>query len=228
MEISVKKEFDLPVPAGSILAQVGSSLLKLWRAENIVLGGGTALAARWNHRISTDIDLFVPIDQIYSVSNQLPNLFSSTKLIRSNSGNGWFTGTFPEGEFSISSTPSLLPKPVSVPYDLVRGWDMPIELPSEILAKKLKLRIYGNGEFVSRDFYDLCTAGEKDPQSLKMALEILTDREREEISEEIQSFGTRASRMGRTLIKVHRPEWLSDLGRRTADLVKPSSEEKSV
>ncbi|MCY4308961.1 MAG: hypothetical protein OXC57_11940 [Rhodobacteraceae bacterium] len=228
MEISVKNEFDLPSPAGSILAQIGSSLLKLWRAENIVLGRGTTLSARWNHRISTDIDLFVPFDQFYSVSNQLPNLFSSAKLIRSNSGNGWFTGTYPEGEFSISTTPSLLPKPVSVPNDLVRDWGMPIELPSEILAKKLKLRIYGNGEFVSRDFYDLCTAGEKDPQSLKMALEILTDSEREEISEEIQSFGTRASRMGRTLLKVHRPEWLSDLDRRTADLIKPPSEEKPV
>ena len=221
-----KNEFDLPEPAGSILAQVGPSLLELWPAEDIVLGGGTALAARWNHRTSTDIDLFVPLDRFLSGANRLPSLFFGTSLIRSNAGNGWFTGTFPEGEFSIATTPPLLPKSVPFPDSLVKGWGIPVETPSEILAKKLRLRIYGNGEFVARDFYDICTAAEKDPQSLKMALDVLTDSEREEIGEEIQSFGPGASRLGRALMAVHQPEWLSNLANRTADLILPSPEEK--
>ena len=59
-----------------------------------------------------------------------------------------------------------------------------------------------------------------------MALDVLTDSEREEIGEEIQSFGTDASRLGRSLMEVHQPEWLPDLANRTADLILPSPEEK--
>jgi len=79
--------------------------------------------------------------------------------------------------------------------------------------------MYGNGEFVPRDLYDLCTAAEKDPRSLRLALGILTGSEREEIAGEIKSFGFRASGLGRELVAVHRPEWLSGIGRRTADLI---------
>ena len=220
-----KNEFHLPEPAGSILGRVGPLLLELWPAEDIVLGGGTALAARWNHRISTDIDLFVSLDRFLPVSKPLQSVFTGTSIIRSNAGNGWFTGTFPEGEFSISTTPNLLPKTVPIPHHFVKGWRIPMESPSEILAKKLKLRISGNGEFVARDFYDLCTADEKDPQSLKIALDVLKDSEREVIGEEILSFGSRASELGRALFKVHRPEWLANLANRTADLIFPSPEE---
>lgn len=46
---------------GIILARV-APLLSTWFGENgCVLGGGTVLAARWRHRVSTDIDLFTDI-----------------------------------------------------------------------------------------------------------------------------------------------------------------------
>ena len=94
-----------------------------------------------------------------------------------------------------------------------------MEESAEVLAKKLRLRMYGHGEFVSRDFYDICTAAEEAPLQLRRALSALSPRQRDELGEEIKRFGGRAHRLGRPLLKVHRPEWLNDLAVRCAELV---------
>lgn len=54
------KRVDIVIPGnpGIVLARV-APLLSNWLGEGgCVLGGGTVLAARWRHRVSTDIDLF--------------------------------------------------------------------------------------------------------------------------------------------------------------------------
>ena len=79
--------------------------------------------------------------------------------------------------------------------------------------------MFGNGEFVSRDFYDICTAAEQEPRALARAKEVLTPSEKREIADEIFNLGTRAPNLGRPLVDVHRPEWLPSLARRTADLL---------
>ena len=43
---------------GVVLARVASTLVSWLGTDSIVLGGGTVLAARWNHRVSADIDPF--------------------------------------------------------------------------------------------------------------------------------------------------------------------------
>ena len=35
--------------------------------DGVVIGGGTALEARWHHRRSTDIDLFAPLPYLSSL-----------------------------------------------------------------------------------------------------------------------------------------------------------------
>ena len=94
-----------------------------------------------------------------------------------------------------------------------------MEEAAEVLAKKLHFRMYGHGEFVSRDFYDICTAAEKAPSQLQRALSALSPRQRDELEEEIRGFGGHAHMLGRPMLKVHRPEWLNGLEVRTADLV---------
>ena len=94
-----------------------------------------------------------------------------------------------------------------------------MEEAAEVLAKKLHFRMYGHGEFVSRDFYDICTAAEEAPSQLRQATASLSPDQRGELAKEIRGFGGRAHRLGRPLLKVHRPEWLSDLAVRCADLV---------
>ncbi|MCY4304255.1 MAG: hypothetical protein OXC62_05680 [Aestuariivita sp.] len=90
-----------------------------------------------------------------------------------------------------------------------------MEDPAEILSKKLLICMYGNGEFVARDFYDLGTAHEKNPSALKKAFFALNPSQRIEIRDEIQSFGSKAVGFGRALENVHCPEWLSNLAEKT-------------
>lgn len=41
------------------MERMGPVILQLCPGEQIVLGGGTALSARWQHRRGTDIGLFM-------------------------------------------------------------------------------------------------------------------------------------------------------------------------
>ena len=131
-------------------------------------------------------------------------------------------GVFPEGEFSISTTEPLLDTGADVEREARFG--LPLESVAEILARKLLLRMYGNGDFVSRDFYDLCTASERDGASLERALSALPREKRGEISREISGYGPSADRLGRPLTEVHRPEWLPDLARLAARIVEHGPE----
>ena len=94
-----------------------------------------------------------------------------------------------------------------------------LEDSAEVLAGKLRLRMYGFGEFVSGDLYDIRTAAEKVPSQLRRALSALSQQQRDELAEEIKGFGVRAHSLGRPLLKVHRPEWLGDHAARCAVLV---------
>ena len=139
-------------------------------------------------------------------------------LVRLESGTGWLKCILPAGELSIATTERLLPEP-STPYDCEASWGIRLEPIEEILARKLRLRMYGNGEFVARDFYDLCTATEEAPAALHMALAVLTPKMRNEIADEIKSLGQQASHKGRTLIGVHHPEWLDALAKKTSSII---------
>ena len=48
----------IPGNPGTVLARLAPLLSSWLGADGCVLGGGTVLAARWQHRVSTDIDLF--------------------------------------------------------------------------------------------------------------------------------------------------------------------------
>lgn len=213
-------EFLIPPPANGIMERMAPVILELCSSEKIVLGGGTALAARWQHRRSTDIDLFMDLPDFQELYLKLENsLNRATDLLTWYDGPGWCRGSFAEGEFSIATTPPLLKADQAETRNLVEPWGIHLEFPDEILAKKLRLRIYGNGEFVVRDCYDLVTAGEEYPDILQRALAILTERQRAEIGAELRSRKTAGLLGGRTLDSPHHPEWIHDLSSRTADLV---------
>ena len=205
-------------PADAILEQVAPLLLQTFASKDIAIGGGTALAARWCHRQSTDIDMTVPHDMFIGVRVQLAERLTASSLTGIRHGQDWLNGETTEGEFSIATIAPLLPHP-SVPSDHETMFGLLLDPTSEILARKLRLRIYGNGEFVSRDFYDICTAAERDPVALDQALSTLSAGERIDIAEEIASLGAKAASSGRELKDVHRPHWLPSLASRTAELI---------
>ena len=170
------KGLAIPPPADAILERLGPPLLRTWDRDDVRIGGGTALAARWRHRRSTDIDLWVAPDLFRRAGEDFRTLAIEAGAGNVRSARGWLNGIFPEGEF------------------------------------------------VSRDFYDLCTASERDGASLERTLTALYSDERREIAREISGFGPSANRRGRPLTEVHRPEWLPDLAGLTARVVEHGAE----
>ena len=58
-----RTEIVIPGNPGIALARIAPALFEWLGPDGYVLGGGAVLAARWQHRVSTDIDLFTDLDR---------------------------------------------------------------------------------------------------------------------------------------------------------------------
>ena len=215
-------QYETPWPARQILDRAAPAMLAALTREEILIGGGTALIARWGHRVSADIDITVPPSAYSRSAGQLIEMLGQTGLEQIESGQGWMKGVCEEGEFSIATTVPLL-SGGNDPGQRESIWNIAFESIEEILARKLLLRMYRNGEFVVRDFYDVVTAGDRAPPALEAALAVLEDHQRREIADEITRLGARMGRriinLGRKLNDPHRPDWLPALANRAAVLI---------
>lgn len=146
--------------------------LELLKENNLLeissLGGGTALAGYyWNHRYSTDIDIF-----IYGNENKTHLLKPSnwSENIKSKMGSIGFTGNFRHNdiytEIVIDKDSKIqffdVVKKSKEPFYKVNIWnkDIQIDTIEEIIAKK----IYYRGDIGnSRDLFDIAIAIHEDP-----------------------------------------------------------------
>lgn len=183
---------DLILPAGpaELLEAVRRPIaLHLGGEHCIHLGGGTALAARWQHRHSTDVDLFVdglPYQRLFeNKAAFLEDLNRAADIADVSIARG-FARIICQGggEISISTSSPLTDNPVST--DTVRGTGVLLEHSSEILAKKLYYRMIGNGLLVPRDLYDFATARRLDPDALQDALKTLEEGDLNDIATELR------------------------------------------
>ncbi|MDE2793841.1 MAG: nucleotidyl transferase AbiEii/AbiGii toxin family protein [Gemmatimonadota bacterium] len=166
-------EIDLPRGPRELLEAVREPLgYHLGGEHHITLGGGTALAARWAHRHSTDVDLFVDHDILV----RLPASGFRDDLARHIDGHAYLTFhlgltriVLPAGEITVDSSYSITTRPRSV--DTVRGTRIGVHTNAEILARKLGYRILGESAFLSRDLYDLAVARHQDPAALSTAFD---------------------------------------------------------
>lgn len=147
-------------------------LLKENNLENIsALGGGTALASYyWNHRYSTDIDIFIydKEDKKYLLKDT--NWSDRVKIAMEDIG---YTGNFINhpvySEISIDKDSKIqffdVIKKSKNPYMKVTLWgnEILIETVEEIIAKKIYYRAEkGN----TRDLFDIAVALHKEPDIL--------------------------------------------------------------
>ena len=166
-------ELDLPRGPRELLEAVRKPLgYHLGGEHHLVLGGGTALAARWAHRHSTDVDLFVDHD----IHIRLPASRFHDDLARHTDGHAYLTFhqgltriDLPAGEITVDSSYSITARPRSA--DTVRGTRIGVQTNAEILARKLGYRILGESAFQSRDLYDLAVARRVDPPALETAFD---------------------------------------------------------
>lgn len=132
-------------------------------------GGGTVLMLRHQHRLSKDIDIFVPDPQYLGYVS--PRLSDTAQAVAADyvEGPGYIKLLRPEGEIDFVASPSLTDHPFER-WDLL-GRAVRVETSAEIIAKKLWHR---GDRATARDLFDLSLVIEREPQALTGAAAFLT------------------------------------------------------
>lgn len=126
------------------------------------LGGGTVLMFRHRHRLSKDIDIFVPDPQYLGfVSPRLSDVAAGLTEDYTEQANAFVKLQFEEGEVDFVAAPNLLDNAWE-PWD-IHGQAVKVETAAEIIGKKM----YHRGDRVTaRDLFDLALVVEREPESL--------------------------------------------------------------
>ncbi|MCY3745511.1 MAG: nucleotidyl transferase AbiEii/AbiGii toxin family protein [Acidobacteria bacterium] len=181
----------LPVGPAALLERTRLHLAAhLGGEHHLVLGGGTALIARWAHRWTHDLDFFI---EPASYSRLHDNRIAFERDVRT-AGAVRQLDVRPHnaiivfedgGEISINTTRPYTHNPKSA--DIVQGTEVMLETTTEILARKIGGRILGNNTFVPRDLYDIAVARDLDPDGLDQTLRCFTPNRLQEIADELRS-----------------------------------------
>ena len=187
-------EYDLPAGPAELFEAVRLTLGEyLGGQTHMQLGGGTALAARWAHRHSTDVDLFTPAPRFQRLYDRRDSFQRDAQRRLApaaiSTEEGMVTILLRQrdrlGEITLTNTPSLTPVPHSV--DTVRGTTVALETNAEILAKKLRYRMVLREQFVPRDLYDIAVAHQRDPAELRRAFEVINSFDLREMYTHLES-----------------------------------------
>ena len=174
MSASLKKPDTLPAGVWQDLLQHAYSLIDEISVHGIqnpfwTFGGGTVLMLRYRHRMSKDIDIFVPDPQYLGfVSPRLSDVAEavSDKYVE---GPGYIKLIRPEGEIDFVASPNLTDEPFEE-WELL-GRRVKVETSAEIVAKKLWHR---GDRATARDLFDLAIVIEREPMALAAASSFLT------------------------------------------------------
>jgi len=132
-------------------------------------GGGTVLMLRHYHRMSKDIDIFVPDPQALGFLNPRLGGIAESLTGRYEESASHLKLLFPEGEIDFVASPNLT-NPAFETH-LVDGRDIRLETSAEIIAKKM----WHRGQYAkARDLFDLAMVIEQEPMALASAGQFLT------------------------------------------------------
>lgn len=174
-------ELTLPDQQAALLRHALQCLDGIATSDDCVLGGGTALAARWHHRLSVDIGLFTSDASYRRIKPALDRraekwkadaTFSEVRIHPSVVHCHLSDGL----EFSVAGSDDVTLRPLSKEREAVTG--VRPQSTGEIIARKIRARMINRESYVVRDAYDLVCCLEFDPQALKEALGALTHGER--------------------------------------------------
>ena len=146
------------------------------------LGGGTVLMFRHHHRLSKDIDVFVPDPQYLGfVTPRLNDVAAGMTADYTEQPSAWVKLQFEEGEVDFVASPNLL-------EDAWETWEIDghpirVETSAEIIAKKL---FHRGDRVTARDLFDLALVIEREPGSLQVASPFLV-RHRQAFLEQIRN-----------------------------------------
>jgi hypothetical protein len=130
------------------------------------LGGGTALMLQIDHRESHDIDLFLDDPQVMPFLNPETQGYSLDHNPDGYEGDGSHVLklTFGDiGEIDFICCASITERPAN--KTIVRGRDVLLETPAEIVAKKI---YYRGSRLQPRDMFDLAAVVEREGEAYVM------------------------------------------------------------
>lgn len=124
--------------------------------EKWSIGGGTVLAAIYNHRLSKDIDVF--IEDVQSLSALSPRFNNQMEMaLDYNEMSNYISLTFPEGKVDFIAAPQITKfSPRIEPFF---GQPLRLDDPIEIVSKKLYFR---GDRVLPRDVLDLAVVYESE------------------------------------------------------------------
>lgn len=132
-------------------------------------GGGTVLMFRYQHRLSKDIDIFIPDPQYLGfVTPRLSDVAAAVTTQYVEDQSSFVKLIRPEGEIDFVASPNLTESPFEIWN--IGGEQIRVETATEIVAKKLWHR---GDRATARDLFDLSLVIERDPESLIKAAKFL-------------------------------------------------------
>lgn len=134
-------------------------------------GGGTVLMRKHRHRISKDIDIFVPDPQLLGYLSPRQSAaaasFTSDYVEQAN-----FVKLFlPQGEIDFVVSGPLTAAPAVT--ERIGSRDVLVETSAEIIAKKVWHR---GAAFTARDVFDFALVAKKEPEAIRLVRHILAAR----------------------------------------------------
>ena len=177
---------QLPEPAKTLLAAayetMDAALAEIVPAgQRWRLGGGTLLAARWRHRRSTDLDIFVPSDSGIATLDPRwnPDFINAMRRIGATAVDvvtNSLKFSFPSGRVEITQLDPVPDLPV-LPA-VADGRELAVYDNACVLTGKL----HGRGaRLPARDVFDVAVARHEDPDALRTAVNYIDPNLRTEI-----------------------------------------------
>ena len=170
------------------------------------VGGGTVLAARWHHRLSTDIDVFIDENDMSSLLDEaaweeicegLGKLVTDEVItglfIRPNG----FRFTYMNVPMSLFSVRRITRSAVT--NERVAPTELATESNTEILFKKIRGRMINSSTYVARDLYDVVVAYVLDKESLKHAFRYLENLETRSLVYDVEKGDSEVSDLDRVI-----------------------------
>jgi predicted nucleotidyltransferase component of viral defense system len=143
-------------------------------------GGGTVLMFKYGHRLSKDIDIFVPDPQhLGYVTPRLSDTAASLTEEYTEMPGSFVKLQFVEGEIDFVAAPNL----TDAAWERweIQGGQVRVETAAEVIAKKM----YHRGDrATARDLFDLAMVVEREPDALAAAAPFLM-RHRDRFLEQI-------------------------------------------
>ena len=215
------RQIDLPEPARRIWKDATTlvdALLRECRTlehERWYLGGGTALAADWGHRTSTDIDILIAPGLSMAALHgkgyeRLSELIEATGGTRIDAPDQKLSVTCGNhGKIDIFSSGRQLP-----------GHEEPIEIAGRATLRLSNAQIFG-GKFrraidrrvAARDLFDICHAARIRDPGMQQALNALTEPEVNRIKEFWESSRAKIEEEARERLSgIRKKNWIDPEG----------------